>query len=78
MRNHSYESDFDLHENETACRTHFHMNGFPSQPRFKTESQENSEMAYLNSASRCALVSFCTPLGPVAITNVFDSVDLES
>ena len=28
MRNHSFENDFDLHENETACRTHFHMKGF--------------------------------------------------
>ena len=28
MRNHSYENDFDLHENETACRTHFHVKGF--------------------------------------------------
>ena len=28
MRNHSYENDFDLRENETACRTHFHMKGF--------------------------------------------------
>ena len=28
MRNHSYENDFDLHENETACRTHFPMKGF--------------------------------------------------
>ena len=27
MQNHSYENDFDLHENETACRTHFHMKG---------------------------------------------------
>ena len=27
MRNHSYENDFDLHENETAGGTHFHMNG---------------------------------------------------
>ena len=24
----SLENDFDLHENETACRTHFHMKGF--------------------------------------------------
>ena len=23
-----YENDFDLHENETAFRTHFHMKGF--------------------------------------------------
>ena len=22
------KNDFDLHENETACRTHFHMKGF--------------------------------------------------
>ena len=28
MQDHSYENDFDLHENETACRTHFHMKGF--------------------------------------------------
>ena len=28
MRNHSYENDFHLHENETACRTHFHKKGF--------------------------------------------------
>ena len=28
MRNHSYENGFDLHENETACKTHFHMKGF--------------------------------------------------
>ena len=28
MQNHSYENDFDFHENETACRTHFHMKGF--------------------------------------------------
>ena len=28
MRNHCCENDFDLHENETACRTDFHMKGF--------------------------------------------------
>ena len=28
MQNHSYENDFDLHKNETACRTHFHKKGF--------------------------------------------------
>ena len=27
-RNHCYENDLDLHENETACRTHFHLEGF--------------------------------------------------
>ena len=28
VQNHSYENVFDLHENETACRTHFHVKGF--------------------------------------------------
>ena len=28
MRNHSYENDFDLQENETTCRTNFDMKGF--------------------------------------------------
>ena len=28
MRSYSYENDFDLHENETACRTYFHVKGF--------------------------------------------------
>ena len=28
MRNHSYENDFDLHENDIVCRTHFYMKGF--------------------------------------------------
>ena len=45
LRNHSYENDFDLHENETACRTHFHIKGFALR-LVKTEAQENSETAY--------------------------------
>ena len=40
------ENDFDLHENETACRTHFHMKASHLRTRFETEAQENSEMAY--------------------------------
>ena len=28
MRNHSYENDFDLHENETAYGAHFNVKGF--------------------------------------------------
>ena len=46
MRNHSYENDFDLHENETACRT-FSYERFRTLTCFETEAQENSEMAYL-------------------------------
>ena len=45
MRNHSYENDFDLHENEIVCRIHFHMKGFAPRLVFQTEAQENSEMA---------------------------------
>ena len=37
MRNHSYENDFDLHENETACRTHFHMKDFALRLVFWTQ-----------------------------------------
>jgi len=28
MQNLTYENEFDLHENEPAGGTHFHMNGF--------------------------------------------------
>ena len=28
MLNNCYENYFDLHENETACRTHFHIKDF--------------------------------------------------
>ena len=35
MRNHSYENELDLHENENACRTHFHMKGFALRPSLK-------------------------------------------
>ena len=46
VRNHSCENDFDLHENEIACKTHFHMKGFAlGLGRFETEAKENSEMA---------------------------------
>ena len=40
------ESDLNLHENETAYRTHDHMKGFTLKTRFETEAQENSELAY--------------------------------
>ena len=35
VQDHSYEIDFDLHENETACRTNFHMKGFALRPVLK-------------------------------------------
>ena len=45
MRNHSYENYFDLHENETACRTHFHMKGFALR-RVLKQRHERSETVY--------------------------------
>ena len=45
MRNLSYENDFDLHENETACRAHFHMKGVALRLVSK-QRHENSEIAY--------------------------------
>ena len=41
MRNHSYENDFALHENETACRTHFHMKGFALRLVLKQRHKRN-------------------------------------
>ena len=40
-----YENDFVLHENKTACNTHFHMRGFTLR-LFLKRVQENSEMHY--------------------------------
>ena len=37
----------DLHENETACSTHFHMKGFALKLGLKQRhTEENSEMTY--------------------------------
>ena len=56
MRNHSYENDFDLHENETACRTHFHMKCFALRlVLFETEAKENLEMAYCRNHTQIKL-----------------------
>ena len=44
MRNYSYENGFEVHESETAYRTHFPMKGFAFRLGLK-EAQEISEMA---------------------------------
>ena len=63
MRNHSSENKFDLHENERAGETHFHMNGFAqSKTRFDTEAKGNSEMACSLSQSPSFLVPRPRPL----------------
>ena len=40
MRNHSHENDFDLNENEIACRAHFHMKGFALRLVLKKRQRE--------------------------------------
>ena len=48
VQNHSYQNEFDLHENEPVGRRGFHMNGFAHvQTCFDTEAKGNSEMAYI-------------------------------
>ena len=37
VQNHFYDNDFELHDHEPVCRTHFHMNGFRNWTRFDTE-----------------------------------------
>ena len=52
MRNHSYENDFDLHENETVCRTHFHMKGFPLRLVLKQRHKRTRKWAIVGLACR--------------------------
>ena len=51
MQNHSYENDFDLHENETACRTHFHMKGFELRLGLKQRHERTREWPIAPSVS---------------------------
>jgi len=43
MQNLSFKNDFDLHENESLCGTHFHMNGFA---RRLVLAKVNSKLTY--------------------------------
>ena len=52
MRNHSYEDDFDLHENETTCRTHFHMKGFALRLALKQRHKRTRKWPTLNTKKR--------------------------
>ena len=44
VRNHFYENDFDLHENETAGGSHFHMNGFAHRLVLKQRHNNNNKV----------------------------------
>ena len=58
MRHNSYKNDFDLHENETACRTHFHVKGFTFKTPFETEARElRNSLLWQRKAA-------CKPSGP--------------
>ena len=80
-----YQNDFDLHENETACRTHFHIKGFALR---LFEAQENSDMAYRvyahdvmaatlvfqNNGPAAMLVYQTSPVGIKLFSFLFNSV----
>ena len=51
MRNHSYQNDFDLHENETVCRTHFHIKGFALRLVVKQRHKRTRKWPILDSFS---------------------------
>ena len=46
LRNHSYANEFDLHENETACRTRFHMKGLAFRLVLKQRHKRTRNLAY--------------------------------
>ena len=75
MRNHSYENDFDLHENETACRTHFHMKGFALGLVLKQRHRRlgNGPLVYQNFVERKLTVSAgkCTLARIKKLTEIF-------
>ena len=61
MRNHSYENDFDLYENETACRTHFHMEGFAIRLVLKQRHKKTRKWPF----SWCFCAFVATPAFPM-------------
>ena len=59
MRNH-YENDFDLHENETACRTHFHMKGFAFSLDFNRGKRELGNVLFIELGLPSSAVEHCS------------------
>ena len=53
MRNYSYKNDFALHENETACRTHFHMKGFALRLVLKQRHKRTRKWPIVRHSVRC-------------------------
>ena len=59
MRNHSYENNFDLHENKTARRTHFHMKGFALRLVLKQRHKRAQKWAINNAFQFRYIVFYC-------------------
>ena len=85
MRNHSYENDFDLHENETACRTHFHMKGFALRLVMKQRHKGTRKspiilrqfyILYLKVSTRAVIGQFSGPYSPVRLAKNFKVVSV--
>ena len=64
VRNHSNENEFDLHENEHASETNFHMNGFA--PRLVLRKRQKSTRKWPNARLQFRLVSNHPSLRTVA------------
>ena len=50
----NYENDFDLHENETAGRTHFHMKGFAVRLILKQRHKRTRKWPIIRQGLICA------------------------
>ena len=58
MLTHSYGNDFDLHENETAPRTHFHMKGFALRLILKQRCKRTLKWLITQISDNIALVKY--------------------
>ena len=59
--------------NDTACGTHFHMNGFTLRLVLK-QRHENLEMAYLSSCYECIILKYVCHDGPSWKINILAKI----
>ena len=82
MRNYSYENDFDLHENEIACRTHFHMKGFALRLVLKQRHKRTRKWPIPSTGDfRYRFIGFCHMISLIAsnkIANLWKCVEFSS
>ena len=60
MRNHSNENEFDLHENEHASETNFHMNGFALRLVLKKRQKSTRKWPIVHSVHRKEIKPTCS------------------